>query len=160
MAKFRIIPFSKKYADEIRQKGIDDFGNKIVEEIATGLGPCRVSLKPFEPNKDKRLVLSHSPFELQNAYNQSGPIFVFSQDVEEYADIHKFPVAIREQKDHFNLTLLGYNKAQWMIHTELVEDNDTIDDLIEKTFDEFPEIAYLHVRSSKACCYICKIVRD
>ena len=160
MAKFRIIPLSKQYAAELREKGTDDFGNTIVEEMATGLGPCRVSLRPFKPGQDKRLVLSHSPFAHKNAYNQPGPVFIFSEEVEEYADVHRFPVAIRELKDNFVLTLIGYNKAQWMVYTKLVKDNDTIDDLISNIFDRHPEIEYLHVRSAIASCYICKIIRD
>ena len=159
MAKFRIVPLSKKYADTIREKGIDDFGNTVVEQVSSGLGPCRVSLKPFKPGKDKRLLLSHSPFELRNAYNQPGPIFISSEEVEEYTGVHTFPEEIKREKEHFSLTLIGYNKEQWMAHTELVTDNDTIDEQIENLFDKFPEIEYLHVRSTKACCYICKITR-
>ena len=159
MATFRIVPLSKKYADNIRKKGIDDFGNTVVEQMSTGLGPCRVSLKPFKPGQDKRLLLSHSPFELRNAYNQPGPIFISSEDVEEYTDVHKFPEEIKREKEHFSLTLIGYSQEQWMLHTELVTDNDSVDEQIEHLFDRFPKIEYLHVRSAKAGCYICKITR-
>jgi len=159
MAKFRIVPLSKKYADNIRKKGVDDFGNTVVEQVSPGLGPCRVSLKPFTPGKDKRLLLSHSPFDLRNAYNQPGPIFISSDEVEEYTDVHKFPEEIKREKAHFSLTLIGYSKEQRMLYTGLVTDNDTIDEQIENLFDKFPEIEYLHVRSTKACCYICKIMR-
>ena len=159
MATFKIIPLSKKYAAEIREKGTDDFGNTIVSEVASGLGPCRVSLKPFKPGKDTRLVMSHSPFAHKNAYNQPGPIFISSEEVEEYADVHRFPAALIEQKKHFVFTLVGYSKSQWMVYTELVKDNDTIDELIGNIFDTHPEIDYLHVRSAIACCYICKITR-
>jgi Protein of unknown function (DUF1203) len=160
MANFRIIPLSRQYAAKLREKRTDDFGNTIIEEVATGLGPCRVSLQPFKPGQDKRLVLSHSPFEQKNAYNQPGPVFIFSGEVEEYADVHHFPVAIRELKEHFVFTLIGYNKVQWMVYTKLVKDNDTIDELISNVFDRHPEIEYLHARSAIAACYICKIIRD
>ncbi len=98
MGKFRIVPLSKTYADNIREKGIDDFGNAIIEQVSSGIGTCRVSLKPFKPGKDKRLLLSHSPFELRNAYNQPGPIFISSEEVEEYTDVHKFPEEIKREK--------------------------------------------------------------
>jgi hypothetical protein len=159
MSKFRIIPLAKQYADAIKERGFDDFGNILVEETATGYGPCRISLKPFKPGTDKRLVLSHSPFESKNAYNQPGPIFIFSGDVEEYADVHKFPEEIKNNKEHFKMTLIGYNEKQWMVFTEIVKNNDIIDRQIEIAFDLHPEIAYLHVRSAEAACYMCKIVR-
>jgi len=61
MAKFRIVPLAKEYAEKIRNVRQDDFGHEVIEQDATGRGPCRVSLKPFKPGKDKRLLFSHSP---------------------------------------------------------------------------------------------------
>ena len=159
MHKFRIVPLSKQYVDQIKSSRVDDFGNTVIEEIANGLGPCRYSLKPFKPGKDKRLVLSHSPFEIQNAYNQAGPIFISSDDVEEYKDVYRFPDEIKKEKERFKLTLIGYNVAQWMVFTQLVNENDCIDDMIADIFDQHQEVEYLHVRSAVACCYICKIIR-
>ncbi len=158
MNKFRIIPLSKEYAEKIRNTKQDDFGHKVIEQIATGRGPCRVSLKPFKPGKDKRLLFSHSPFEIDNAFNQPGPIFIFADEVEAYADNYRFPPEIKNDKEHFHLTLIGYNESQQMVFTQLVGDND-IDELIKKIFDEHDEVAYLHARSAEACCYICKIER-
>jgi len=44
MSKFKIIPLSKDYAAKIRNVKKDDFGNEVLEQVATGKGPCRVSL--------------------------------------------------------------------------------------------------------------------
>jgi len=79
MSKFRIVPLSREFAERIRQSRKDEFGNEVVEQIATGYGPCRVSLKPFAPGIDKRLLFSHSPFTERNAFNQNGPIFYSRQ---------------------------------------------------------------------------------
>ena len=160
MSKFKIVPLSKAFAKKIRDTRVDDFGHEIVEEIATGRGPCRVSLKPFKTGEDRRLVLSHSPFQIDNAYNQPGPIFISADDeVEEYSDIHRFPVEIKNDKEHFTITLIGYNSNQKMNLTRLVGETEDIDELINKIFEEKPEVEYLHARSAKACCYICKIER-
>jgi hypothetical protein len=158
MAKFKIVPISKAYAQNIRIKRQDDFGHEVIEQIATGYGPCRVSLKPFKPHSDKRLLFTHSPFEIDNTYNQPGPVFIHADGVEEYLDIHRFPPEIKNDKEHFHLTLIGYNANQQMVFTQMVEDYD-VDDMIEKIFDEHKEILYLHARSAEACCYICKIER-
>ena len=159
MAKFRIVPLSKEYAEKIRKTRKDSFGHEVIEEVATGLGPCRVSLKPFRRNHDRRLVFSHSPFEITNPNNQSGPVFISSAEVEEYSDVHRFPVDIKNNKESFTITLIGYNKDQWMVYTRLIGDNEDIDEVISNIFDERKDVEYLHARSAKACCYICKIER-
>jgi hypothetical protein len=82
MKTFKIVPLSEEYARQIRSSRRDAFNHEIVEQIATGLGPCRVSLQPFQPGKDIRILFSHSPFEIDNAYNQSGPVFIQKEEVE------------------------------------------------------------------------------
>jgi hypothetical protein len=158
MNKFKIIPLSKSYAERIRSTMRDDFGHAVIEQTATGLGPCRVSLKPFKKGIDKRLLLTHSPFKMDNAFDQPGPVFINAEEVEEYKDVYRFPPEIKADKKHFHLTLIGYDRAQMMVYTKLVGDND-VDEMIVKIFDEHPEVLYLHARSAEACCYICKIER-
>lgn len=158
MTRFRIIPLSKTYAGRIRETMTDDFNHPVVEQLAMGLGPCRVSLKVFNRGVDKRLLFTHTPFEIDNAYNQPGPVFINADDVEEYADVHRFPPEIKAEKGSVPLTLIGYNDAQMMVLTQLVGDDD-IDELIPQIFDEREDIAFLHARSARACCFVCKIVR-
>ena len=158
MSKFKIVPLSKEYAAKIRIERKDDFNNEVIEQIATGKGPCRVSLRPFKVGEDVRLLLSHSPFTEQNAFDQPGPIFISKEDIEPYRDIHRFLPEIKANKESFPLSLIGYNKKQNMVYTKLVG-NEDVDVLIEKIFDENPKVEYLHVRNSEACCYICKVER-
>jgi hypothetical protein len=158
MNNFRIIPLSKSYAQLIGKTRQDDFGHEVIEQIATGLGPCRVSLKPFEKGVDRRLLFTHSPFEVDNAYNQPGPVFINAADVEEYKDVYRFPPEIKANKKSFPITLIGYNDQQMMVFTKLVGDGD-VDEMITGIFDQNPNVAYLHARNSEACCFICKIER-
>lgn len=158
MNKFRIVPLSRSYADNIRTTGVDEFGNIATEEIAKGHGPCRVSLKAFKPGEDRRILISHSPFESNNAFNQPGPVFISAENVEEYKDIHRFPPEIKNNKKSFPLTLIGYNLEQMMVYTKLVGDAD-VDELIERIFEKHPEVEYMHARNAEASCYICKIER-
>ena len=117
MKQFKIVPLSKEYATKIRITGKDDFGHEVIEQPATGLGPCRVSLKPFKRGEDKRLLLSHSPFSTDNAFNQPGPVFINAGEVEEYEDVYRFPAELKADKKHFPLTLIGYNNEQPMVYT-------------------------------------------
>jgi len=158
MSNFKIVPLSKNYVQHIRETRKDDFGHDIIEQVATGAGPCRISLKPFERGIDKRLLFTHSPFMVDNAYNQPGPVFVNAADVEEYNDIHRFPPEIKANKKSFPLTLIGYNSEQMMVLTRLVGDAD-VDEMIVEIFDQHPEVAYLHARNAQARCFICKIER-
>ena len=158
MSNFKIVPLSKDYVQHIREARKDDFGHEVIEQVATGLGPCRVSLKPFEKGIDKRLLFTHTPFAIDNAYNQPGPIFVNADDVEEYADIHRFPPEIKSNKKSIPLTLIGYNDQQMMTLSKMVGDGD-VDEMITEIFDTDPNVAYLHARNSQACCFICKIER-
>jgi len=158
MKQFKIVPLSREYANKIKENNKDDFGHEVIKQIATGKGPCRVSLKPFKVGEDVRLLISHSPFTIDNALNQPGPIFIHKNDVEAYSDIHRFPPEIKANKKSFPLTLIGYTKEQMMILTQLVSDDD-VDLLIPKIFEERPDIEYLHARNAEACCFICKIER-
>jgi hypothetical protein len=158
MKKFKIVPLSKEYAAQIRTTGKDAFGHAVIEQVATGLGPCRVSLKPFNKGIDTRLLVSHSPFEIDNAYNQPGPVFINKEEVDEYTDIYRFPPEIKANKKSFPLSLIGYNKDQLMVFTQLVGDDD-VDELIPAIFEQHANIEYLHARNAQACCYICKIER-
>ncbi len=158
MIPFKIVSLTTEYASKIREAHKDDYGHEVIEQVATGAGPCRVSLKPFVPGQDVRLLLSHSPFKIDNAFDQPGPIFIHKNEVEAYKDIHRFPPEIKADRINFPLSLIGYSKDQRMIYTKLVGDDD-VDILIPKIFEEHTEIEYLHARNAEACCFICKIER-
>lgn len=158
MKKFKIVPISKAYAAQIKLAMMDDFGHEVIEKIAAGSGPCRVSLKPFEKGVDKRLLFTHTPFAIDNAFNQPGPVFINSADVDEYSDIYRFPPEIKANKTSFPLSLIGYNNDQQMVFTRLVGNAD-VDELIVEIFDARADVAYLHARNAEACCFICKIER-
>lgn len=158
MKNYKIIPLSTEYVNKIKESMKDEFGHPIVIQIATGRGPCRISLKPFEVGKDERLLLSHSPFEIDNAFNQPGPVFIHKKEVKAYEDIYNFPPEIKANKESFPLSLIGYSKDQQMNLTQLVDDKD-VDELIVEIFNQHPEVEYLHARNAQACCFICKIER-
>ncbi len=158
MKKFKIIPISEVYAAGIRSEGKDVYGHKVVKQRATGYGPCRVSLKPFVPGEDTRLLFSYSPFEIDNAFNQPGPVFIHQEVIRAYQDIYRFPSEIKADHINFPLSLIGYNAKPEMIFTRLVKDDD-VDVLIPEIFEKHQAVAYLHARNAEAGCFICKIER-
>lgn len=158
MSSFQIIPLSATFAQAIRTTQRDAFGNTIIEQLATGYGPCRVSLRPFIPNQDKRLLFSYSPFCIANAFNQNGPVFISSEAVAPYSDLDQFPPAIKADKINFPLSLIGYSSDQRMVYTQLVGEAD-VDELIDSIFARQTEVAFLHARNAEAQCFICQINR-
>ncbi len=158
MNRFKIIALTEEFASQIRAAKVDSFGNKIVDQVATGLGPCRVSLKPFKPGIDKRILMSYSPFQIDNAFNQSGPIFIYEKKVATYKNVYVFPLEIKADKENFPLSLIGYSEDQRMIFTKMVGDED-VDLLIPQIFEKHHDVAFMHARNSEAGCYICKIER-
>ncbi len=158
MNRFKIVPLTKEFAERIRTTRKDDFGNDVVELLATGYGPCRLSLTAFKPGVDKRLLFNYSPFANHNAFSQNGPLFIHAKEVEPYADIHRFPPEVKADKVNFPLSLIGYSADQQMVFTKLVGDAD-VDDLIPQILAEQPGIEYLHARNAEAQCYICRIER-
>ena len=128
--KFKIVPLSKDYADKIRAAGKDEFGHPVIEQLATGSGPCRVSLKPFEKGVDTRLLISHSPFDIDNAYNQPGPVFINKEEVEAYSDVYRFPPEIKANKKSFPLSLVGYSKMQLMVFTRLTSPTTSLSPIL------------------------------
>src|SRR5215207_9911949 len=147
MKKYKIIPLSEDYAEKIRQSRKDEFGFDVLEQVARGKGPCRVSLTPFVVGQDLRLLFSHSPFPLSNAFNQPGPVFIHKKRVKAYSDIYRFPPEIKANKESFPLTLIGYNNDQKMVYTRLVGDDD-VDLLIPEIFGAYPKVHYLHARNA------------
>ena len=110
MKQFKIVPLSREYANRIKENNKDDFGHEVIEQVATAKGPCRVSLKPFKVGEDVRVLISHSPFTIDNVFDQPGPVFIHKNDVEAYSDIYRFPPEIKADKKSFPLTLIGYTK--------------------------------------------------
>ena len=104
------------------------------------------------------MLFCHSPFAINNAFDQPGPVFIHTDEVEEYKDIYNFPAEIKADKVNFPLTLIGYNSSQLMVFTQMVGDAD-IDLVINEIFENHPGIEFLHARNAEACCYICKIER-
>jgi Protein of unknown function (DUF1203) len=155
---FKIVPISATTANAVRKLMKDDFGNDAVLQVANGKGPCRQSLQPFKKGVDKRILFAYSPFAKPGPYAESGPVFIHADAVEVYSDIYRFPPEVKADKKSFPLSLIGYNENDMMVYTKQVGDAD-IDELIEKIFNERPEVHYMHARNSEACCFICAIER-
>src|SRR5687768_5305283 len=148
---FRIVPISKEYVARKRAAGLDDLGNELSEQVAAGYGPCRVSLKPFVPGVDRRILISHSPSEVANAFKQPRPVFLEAAEIDEYRGVYRLPPESEAGRINFPLTLIGYSVDQRMVFAELVGDRDG-DEMIERVLRDRADIGYLHARNAGAGC--------
>ena len=140
MSQFKIIPMSATVAERIRTTRQDDFGNDVLDQVTTGYGPCRLTLKAFKPGVDRRLLFSYSPFEQEGLYAEKGPVFISDAHMAPYADVHRFPPEIKADPVNFSLSLSGYNADRQMNFTRLVGCQD-VDVLMGETLDKHLEMA-------------------
>ena len=139
MRKFKIVPLSKEFVSKIRKTNIDDFGNQVYEQLATGKGPCRISLKPFTIGQDIRLVFAYSPFSQNNAFNQSGPIFIHKDQVEQYSDIYNFPAALKADKEKIKEELADvFAYALLLAEKQGLDVKQIVLDKIAKNAEKYP----------------------
>ena len=158
MSNFKIVPIDGAWAARVRETQQDEFGHQLQAVLATGRGPCRVSLRPFTVGADTRILAAYSPFNQTSPYAETGPIYISAEAVSPYQEVYRFPPEIKADKANFPLSLLGYSAAEHMVYTEQVGDQDA-DQRIEHVFNTHPEVDFLHVRNSEACCFICKVER-
>lgn len=64
MKNFKIVPLSAEFANTIRRSKKDQSGHEVIEQTATGHGPCRVALKPFKPGKTEGYYLATARLKL------------------------------------------------------------------------------------------------
>lgn len=156
MRQFTVVPIPKEYVERLKTNNQDEFGNPIIEQISSGYGPCRVSLKPLQIGIDRRLIFMYSPFKYR--VNPIGPVIVCKSELVPYNDIHRFPPELKADRTKFPLYFIGYTEREKVVYIKLVGEQD-IEDLIEQIFHELPYVSFLHVRNANTKCFICKIER-
>src|SRR6186997_464936 len=76
MTTYRIRPLDQRIADEVRQtRRSPDYGHPAHVEVSTGMGPCRLCLRPFAVGSEERVLFTYNPFP-EGATPSPGPVFV------------------------------------------------------------------------------------
>jgi Protein of unknown function (DUF1203) len=148
-----IIALSSDVASGIRQRTHDHAGNVLEAEVQTAYGnPCRHCLRRANPG-ERLLLFSYSPFDTQNPYNETGPIFVHADGCARYSAPHEFPPDFSAG----SIVLRGYDAAQRIARVSVVVDGRAPHRAQELLAD--PEIAFVHARSFTHGCYLFRIER-
>ena len=128
------------------------YGHPAHAEVATGYGPCRLCLQPFQVGTDERLLFTYQPFTDPDALPAPGPVFVHRAECERY-DGAELPERLRP----LPLALEGYGAAGESLVQRRV-DTSPFEVALESVL-AVPDVRYAHLRNAEAGCFIARIDR-
>lgn len=109
---FKVRGIPQSFADEVRRKRVSPgYGHPVHEEIATGTGPCRCCLRPFEPGRERRLLFTYRPAGDDSSLMAPGPVFIHADHCDAYAG-QGFPPELRALPLAFEARAAGSRVAQ------------------------------------------------
>jgi uncharacterized protein DUF1203 len=154
VAPYRVIALAQDVADAVRATHLSPFSKHPTHtELARGHGPCRLCLRAFRVDQDRRILFTLDPFAGLASEPLPGPVFIHEQNCSRHAEDAGFPVDIRDRA----LTLQAYGAGRRLVAEEHVS-NGTVEDVIARLLGR-SDVAYLHVRDTEAGCYDCRLER-
>ncbi|MBO9450462.1 DUF1203 domain-containing protein [Tropicibacter sp. R16_0] len=134
---------------------LDAYGNPPERAISSGSGnPCRHCLCNI-PEGAPMLILAHRPFDGTHPYAETGPIFLCADACERHTG-EEMPEVLTTSPDYL---IKGYGADDRIVYgTGSVEPTPQIKEAVEHIFAR-PDVAYIHVRSSRNNCYQARIDR-
>lgn len=152
----RFVALDTDHVRAIQRGGPDAYGNLAEKAVSDGQGvPCRHCLKPVEAGEDY-LILAHRPFETEQPYAETGPIFLHAHECERAASGANVPAMYGPDR---RFILRGYRDNHW-INYEVAQVVNTGDiPAAAAAMLDRDDVAYLHMRSAEFNCYRCRIER-
>ena len=149
--KFFALPTDQVTA--IRDTRRDAYGNPVEVAVSNGDdAPCRHCLQ-WVPKGERYLVLAHRPFEGQNPYAETGPVFVCEKNCARAEPSDARPATLAAEK----YLVRGYSTSERIVYgTGEVTPSEGIMDYAE-TLLARDDIAFVDVRSASNNCYHCRI---
>ncbi len=134
----------------------DAYGNPPEIQVADDGGyQCRHCLTIIPPGSEMLLV-AHRPFDALDAYAETGPVFVCARECEGFGSQPTVPPTLKASP---NFLVKAYGKNDRIIYgTGAVTPAAQIGSRAAELFAN-PDVAYLHVRSSRNNCYQARIDR-
>jgi hypothetical protein len=149
-----VVALESTLVDKVRAKLTSPgYGHPAHVEVATGHGPCRHCLRSFRVGEERRILFTHDPFHGLDPRPLPGPVFVHEDPCPRYPEDGGFPVDLRAHP----LTLAAYGAGRVLRQEHCVDPGDS-DALIAEVLAS-PDVAYLHVRDTRAGCYDFRIER-
>ena len=148
-----VIALPTEVAAAMRRRTRDDAGNELESELQTAFGnPCRHCLRRANPG-ERLILFSYSPFETQNPFKETGPIFVHADDCARYSETHQLPPDFTAGP----IVLRGYDAEQRIARVSVVVDGQA-PQRAQELLDDI-SIAFIQARSFTHGCYLFRIER-
>jgi len=156
MPQIRFVAMSTEQARAYQRGEPDAYGNVPERRISDGSGvPCRHCLKPVEAGAPY-LILAYRPFPELQPYAETGPIFLHAEKCERAEIGAELPAIATGVADYI---VRGYGHDDRIVYgTGKVTETGAIVERAQELLAR-PEIAYIHVRSSRNNCYQWRIER-
>lgn len=143
----------QEIADEVRRtRRAPGYGHPAHLETATGTGPCRCCLKPFEPGRDQRLLFTFRPPADDGSLMAPGPVFIHAEHCDAYAG-DGFPDSLR------SLPLAFEARSSASRVGALLKGADVPAERQMSTLFAGADTRWLHVRHAEAGCFIARVDR-
>jgi hypothetical protein len=134
----------------------DAYGNKPETRLSDGPGfPCRHCLTDIAAG-EAVLVLAHRPFDGQQPYAETGPIFLHARPCERHPDSAETPALFLTRE---KMIVRGYGADQRIVYGtgQVVPVNEIA--ATAATILERPDIAFVDLRSAANNCYQARVTR-
>lgn len=145
-------PLPAEHIASIRNTRTDSYSNVVEVAISDGDGiPCRFCLK-VTPKGMPFLILAHRPFEGQNAYTETGPIFL-CEDCTGTTPSSSLPDILTAT----TYIVRGYSADERIVYgTGKVTPTADIASYAESLLAQ-NDITFVDVRSASNNCFLCRI---
>ena len=141
-------------AKVFRNGALDANGQKPERSIAVGSFPCRVCLGQIKDG-EAMLLLGYRPFPDLQPFAETGPIFIHAEPCGGYETQETLPPML----DSPDYIVRGYSHADRIVYgTGAVTPTERITEQARQLLAR-DDIAYVHVRSARNNCYLCRIDR-
>lgn len=142
-------------AASYRRGEADAYGLAPERRTTSGTGyPCRHCLAEIGDGKPC-LTLAYRPFPALQPYAETGPIFMHAEECPRYTG-DNLPPILESSPDYI---LRGYGQDDRIVYgTGAVTLRENVEARAAELLTR-PDIAYVHVRSARNNCYLCRIDR-
>jgi hypothetical protein len=153
MTRYRVIAMDEDVAAGVRARlESPDYPHPAHAEIAADPAPCRVCLGRFAQGEERRLLFTYDPFRDTVDFPLPGPIFIHEDGCPRYDANAGFPPALRDGRLTFN----AYGADRTLVARARTEGAADVDDAIDRLLDA-DGVEYVHVRSTTAGCFLCRL---
>jgi Protein of unknown function (DUF1203) len=150
----RVQALPDEVAAYVREHGRDPvWGHAAVTELATGFGPCRLCLRTFRADEERRTLFTHDTYAGAADHPQPGPVYIHADGCERYDGVG-FPPDLLP----LELTFEGVAAGPRVLALERTHGHG-VEEAIGRLLD-LAEVDYVNVRNTEAGCFVARVERS